>query len=383
MTDTVQQLKQERQQMFEDLYHGRIPKRVPITIKVNNDFGIQYAGLDLVEAQWHPEKMEEAAEAICRDFFADRNPFGSRRFPAFYTFTKSTYFKMGSNGFLQHPEIAPMKVEEYPEFIDNPYDYLIEKLIPRLYPALDTDENNKALTLAISIQALTDDRATASLIGKKMNEKYGYFEPVNKAAVYAPFDFVADVMRGFKGILTDIKRYPEQVAEACEAILPLMVKVGTPKKPSVMGDTYVPLHMAPYMREKDFAKFYWPTFKKMVEAIMAAGQGISFFCEHDWSRYLDYLQDLPAGVRMRFEYGDPRLIKEKLGDKHIISGFYPVSMFSSATQQECLDKAKELLDILAPGGNCCFDVDKVMATYDGGKENYIAVLNLVKEYGRY
>lgn len=379
----VQNLKQDRQELFDDLYHLKQPKRVPITIKVNNEFGIQYAGLDLIETQWYPPKMEQAADIICNDFFADKNPFGSRRFPAFYTLTNSNLFQMSSSGFLQHPEITPMKVEEYGELINNPYDFLIEKIIPRLYPALDPDMKNHTLNFAIGMQSLADDNAAAGIIGKKMSEKYGYFNPIAKSAILSPFDFIADILRGFTGISMDIRRHPQQVIEACESVLPLMVKMGITKNPTVMSEAYVPLHMAPYMREKDFEKFYWPTFKKMVEEIMATGQGMSFFCEQDWSRYLDYLQDLPAGIRLRFEYGDPKIFKEKLGKKHILSGFYPESMFRNSTLAECKDKAKEILDILAPGGNCSFDVDKVMITYGGGKENYIEVLKLVKEYGRY
>ncbi|MFZ7132514.1 MAG: uroporphyrinogen decarboxylase [Eubacteriales bacterium] len=377
------ELKKERQKLFEDLYHLRQPKRVPITIKVNNDFGIQYAGMDLVDTQWYPEKMELAAEAICQDFFADRFPFGSRRFAAFYMLTNSNYFRMSSAGFLQHPEIVPMKVDEYKELNNNPYDFLVEKILPRLYPAFNVDASHKAYSFSIGMQARADDNAVLSSISKKMTEKYGYFNPTAKGVVYAPYDFIADVLRGFTGVSMDIRRNPQQVIEACESVLPLMVKSGITNKHSVMSDTYLPLHMAPFMRQKDFEKFYWPTFKKMVEQIMATGQGMSFFCEQDWTRYLDYLQDLPSGIRLRFEYGDPKVFKEKLGKRHIISGFYPVSMFKSATVEECKDKAKELLDILAPGGNCSFDVDKVMATYEGGKEKYIEVFNLVKEYGRY
>ncbi len=379
----VTALKKERDELFDDLYHLRQPKRVPITIKVNNDFGIQYAGMDLIDTQWHPEKMEAAADAVCRDFFADKNPFGSRRFPAMHTLTQSKYFVMGSNGFMQHPEIEPMRSDEYAELIDNPYDFLVEKILPRLYTAFDTDPANRAFLFATAMQASQDDNAKAGAIGKKMSEKYGYFDPAGKSGVFAPFDFFADLMRGFRGSLNDIRRYPQEIIEACEALTPIMIKAGISKVPTVMSDCYVPLHMAPFMKDKDFEKFYWPSFKKCMESIMASGQGISFFCEQDWSRYLDYLLDLPAGIRLRFEYGDPQKMKDKLGKKHILSGFYPFSLFPSATVQQCIDKAKELIDILAPGGNCSFDVDKVMATYDGGRENFIEVFNFVRDYGKY
>ena len=86
---------------------------------------------------------------------------------------------------------------------------------------------------------------------------------------------------------------------------------------------------------------------------------------------------------MRFEYGDPKEFKKKLGKKHILSGFYPLSLLTGGSVNENIETLKEMLDILAPGGNYVFDVDKVMATYDGGKENYIAVLNYIRDNTNY
>ena len=50
------------------------------------------------------------------------------------------------------------------------------------------------------------------------------------------------------------------------------------------------------------------------------------FCEGDWTRFIDHLQDLPAGARLWFEYGDAQKYKDKLGNKHIISGLYPLTL---------------------------------------------------------
>ena len=261
---SAEEMKQERTELFQDLYTLKKPKRVPITIKVNNEFGIQYAGMDLIDTQWHPERMEAAANKICEDFFADKNPFGSRRFPAFYTFTDSTYFKIASSGFLQHPEIAPMQPEEYPKLVASPYDFLIEKILPRLYKAFDGSNILQSLNFAVSMKAKEDDDQAAGAISKKISQKFGYFNPDAKSAVFAPFDFIADILRGFTGTLMDIRRCGEMVQEACEAVLPLMVQLGITSRPTVMSECYIPLHMAPYMKTKDFEKYYWPTFKTMI-----------------------------------------------------------------------------------------------------------------------
>ena len=86
---------------------------------------------------------------------------------------------------------------------------------------------------------------------------------------------------------------------------------------------------------------------------------------------------------MRFEYGDPQLTKKKIS-KHIITGFYPTVLLQTETKQKCIDKAKELLDILAPDGGYIFNVDKNIMSLKGSvAENYRAVLEYVSLHGNY
>jgi hypothetical protein len=154
--------------------------------------------------------------------------------------------------------------------------------------------------------------------------------------------------------------------------------MGTPAFPTELGAVFIPLHMAPYLREKDFAKFYWPSFKNLVQGLDDKGFKSFIFAEQDWMRYVDYLAELPEKTIINFEYGDPKLIKEKLGDKHIITGFYPLSLLKTGTKQQCIDKAKELIDILAPGGNYFFSFDKAVITTDSvDVENLKAILDYV------
>ncbi|MFR1301020.1 uroporphyrinogen decarboxylase family protein [Eubacterium callanderi] len=171
---------------------------------------------------------------------------------------------------------------------------------------------------------------------------------------------------------------------ACEALLPVCLKAGVNPASSRYNRTFIPLHMAPYMREKDFLKFYWPTFKAYVEGLNAAGAGANLFVEEDWSRYLDYLNELPENTLMVFEYGDPKEIKAKVGSRHIVSGLYPIGLLKSGTEQACIDKAKELIDIFAPDGGYIFGFDKaILRLNDINPANLKAVFNFVHEYGIY
>ncbi|MBB6217345.1 hypothetical protein HNQ80_003464 [Anaerosolibacter carboniphilus] len=381
----VKSLQQERIQMFTDVFDGKIPKRVPIgAARFSSEFAIQYAGRDLAEAQWDTSTLEGILGGVCEDFPSDTLPLSSIRFPSYYKLLGSRTFVMGSSGFLQHPEVHGLEPDEYDEFIASPYDCIMEKVLPRLYTALDTNPVSKSVALAKAFKAYYDETSNMGMIFGKLSQKKGYAPPLFSGATAAPFDFVGDLIRGFKGITSDVRRYPEKVVAACEAVTPMMVKKGLPLNPSKYASTFIPLHMAPYLRDKDFEKFYWPTFKKLVDDLAAAGQMTTLFVEHDWMRFVDYLYELPENTRLMFEFGDPKRVKEKLGKKHILTGFYPLTLLKTGTKQQCVDKAKELNEILAPGGKYYFGFDKSIITVDSVNiENLQAVLQYVAEKAIY
>lgn len=390
MTDMTA-LSKERTQLFRDLFSGNTPKRVPVSASMGVEFAIDYVGMDLAETLWDTTRFEEVFDKTCNDFFSDSFPLTALRIPSWYQILGSKPIVMSSSGFMQHPDVEGMLPEDYDEFIASPYDCIIEKILPRLFTELDTnDANQKALVFAKAMKAQHDEMGNVLAAKAKMIAKYGMSQiPYGPSfgMTEAPYDFLADFLRGFKGVSKDIKRLPEKVVAACDAITPLMLKKGIPAVPDLVeGHTFIPLHMAPYMREKDFEKFYWPSFKKLVESLHAAGQRVNLFVEHDWTRFIDYLQELPENTIMRIEFGDPKLFKEKLGKKHVLAGFYPVTLLQTGTKEQCVDKAKELLDVLAPGGRYWFTTDKsLLATDKEGRiaNNLKAVLEYVHENGAY
>ncbi|ABR48255.1 conserved hypothetical protein [Alkaliphilus metalliredigens QYMF] len=383
----TKELAEERVQLFKDIYEGEIPKRVPIAANFSIEFAIQYAGTDLAESQWDMPSLEKPFEKVGEDFFTDTNPCGiALRNPLHYKILGARNFIMSSNGFMQHPEVHGLEAEEYDEFIASPYDCIMEKILPRIYTELDTNPAQRSIVFAKAFKAYYDEFFSDIGVGAKVSEKLGY-SAIGGIDVLteAPFDFVADQLRGFKGITGDLRRYPDKVEAACEAVTPLMIKQGmTPQPPSPYGNTFIPLHMAPYIRPKDFERFYWPTFKTLVDELAAMGYPSLLFVEHDWTRYIDYLYELPENTRMMFEYGDPKVIKEKLGKKHILSGFYPTTLLKTGTKEQCIDKAEELIDILAPGGKYIFGFDKVIITTDSvNLDNLKAVLEYVRDNAYY
>jgi uroporphyrinogen-III decarboxylase len=377
----VKILQQERNELYDDLFAGRIPKRVPNgATRFSSEFAIQYAGEDLAKAQWDTSNLEEILDKVCRDFKSDNLPLSTIRFPSYYKELGAKTFVMSSSGFLQHPEVHGLEPTEYDEFIADPYKVIMEKVLPRLYTELDTDPVTKSMVMAKSFKLYHDESANMRKIFGNLSQKYGYADPLFTGATEAPFDLVADLIRGFKGVTGDMRRHADKVVQACEAVTPLMLKQAIPANKTKHGSTFIPLHMAPYMNDKSFEKFYWPSFKKLVDDMAAAGQPATLFVEHDWMRFIDYLYELPENTRMMFEYGDPKVIKEKLGDKHILTGFYPLTLLKTGTKEQCVDKAKELVEILAPGGKYYFGFDKSIITLDSvNVENLQAVLDYVAQ----
>lgn len=376
---------QERTQLLTDLMEGKIPKRVPVVGSFAHEFAIQYAGKDLKEVQWDITELEAAFEKVCEDFYSDLLPVSAFRLPSFYKLLGSKNFVMSSNGFIQHPEIEGLKVEDYDDFIASPFNCIVEKVLPNLYSALDTDPVSRSLAMAKAFKAYTDETGDLINIYGNLINKYNY-GLVNFYAGFceAPFDILTDQLRGFKNISVDVRRIPDKIEAAVNAATPLMIKMGAHPFPNKYNATFIPLHMAPYLRTKDFERLYWPSFKKLVEGLAEKGERAYLFVEQDWMRYVDYLAELPAGTVMTFEYGDPKIVKEKLGKKHIIGGFYPLTLLKTGTKQECLDKAKELIDVLAPGGGYYFAFDKVIITQDSiNVDNVKAVLDYVANNANY
>jgi hypothetical protein len=375
----------ERNELFENVYDGRVPKRVPIMVNVDNAFALEYAGMDLRTEQFSVAKNLEAIDKTSQDFSSDVVMGLMFRLPTMYKILGARNFVMGSDGFIQHPNVHGLEVEDYDDLIADPYKTIWDKVLPRQYSELSKDkfESGKAVTKAF-FHFFSTMGAVAQGTAEIAN-KYGLSTyTLASGAATVPFDTLADQLRSFTGITADIRRIPDKVVAACEALLPLAIKTGLTPTSNKYIRTFIPLHMGPYLREKDFAKFYWPTFKKFVDALDAGGAGSNIFVEQDYTRFLDYLYELPEGCLLLFEYGDPKEIKKKLGDKHIISGLYPLSLLRNGTEQECIDKAKELIDILAPGGNYMFSFDKsIIRLNDVNPDNMKAVLNYVRDNADY
>ncbi|NLZ39145.1 MAG: hypothetical protein GX893_06005 [Firmicutes bacterium] len=384
----VKQLKEYRTKLYTDLYTNVIPDRVPVSDAFAIEFFLQYAGKDLMISQYSlsVELLEEVLDKAMEFAKGDTMSLGAARNAVGIMFQKSRVNVMSKTGFIQHPEVSILSADEYDEYISNPHEYTLSVLQPRANRGWDADPVIRCMNFAKFMLSQLEHNRMIAEANRKHAEKYGLYitPPGVTGRMPIPFDTLADMNRGFTEIVKDIKRRPQKVLDALEALMPYCIWQASKSKAHPLGSNTVMTHMGAFLRTKEFEKFYWPTFEKLVHITAQRGQQTTIFCEHDWTRFVDYLQDLPQGTRIFMEYGDPQVFKDKLGKKLVLGGFYPIALLKSGTKQQCIDKAKELLDILAPGGNYYFCFDKsALQLSDINVENYVAVMEFVLENYKY
>lgn len=386
----VEKLREERAQNSLDILNNRIPKRVPCAVSIGLNAAAEYAGVDPIAANWDYTLLMDAADELCAMIPSDGCVVSPTVLtPAKYQAIGSRSIVMGGDGFIQHPNTHMMEEDEYDKFIEDPYAFVVEVGAPRTNANLDFVNNPVDTIKAINqANALTGKVfGTYGQLAGAMSAKYGYAGgAMGGGGGYAPLDILSDQLRSFSGMSTDIRRRPDKIKAAMEAMKPWQYEQCMADLAHYTRNAYgfYPLHMATFMRTKDFETLWWKPWCDQISSYAALGVRSGAFLEDDWTRYLDHLQDAPTGTFFTFEYGDPKLFKEKLGKKFVLSSGFPIKYLTQCSKEECIDKTKEWLDIMAPGGQYSFGFDKnALVLADVNLENLKAVVETVVEYGVY
>ena len=181
MTEEAKQKKQERTQIYHDVYDNKIPKRVPVNVSLNLNVVADYAGISGKEALWHPEKLEKAADELCSMIYSDVCLFAFQiLLPAKYQTMGANNMKVSNTGFMQHPNHVGFYPEDYDAFIENPYDCIVERVLPRNFQELATPGRN-LFAIANAMKASNAVAGQNLAVIGRLNEKYGYYKDAVKS----------------------------------------------------------------------------------------------------------------------------------------------------------------------------------------------------------
>ena len=384
---TIAELQNERFALRDDLMSMKKPKRLFMTVGFTLEAACGYAGVDLKKTHYDLGLLEKAYDKICADFYSDSLPVLNLRFPIVYQILGAKNFVLGSDGTVQHPEIEVMRADEYDEFIAAPYNTIIDKFLPRVCENLNKDPATNALNLAAAFGAYKNVNGNEGAVYGKLFGKYGYAPGMIAppfALIEAPFDFMSDQLRGFKGITMDIRRCPDKVKAAVDAVTPLMLKLAMPSVVPPGMSAFIPLHLGPYINDKAFAELYWPTLEQVVVTLDKAGIRSVLFVEEDYTRRCEFLARLPKSAIMYMERGDAGRFTDTVGKEHIFGGFYDPTITLVRSKEECIDEAKRLFDTCMKSSHFYFNFDRqVLDIKSINVSKLQAVLEWVRDNAKY
>ncbi len=310
----------------------------------------------------------------------------------------------------QYNEKEWMLPEEYDHLISDPTDYMLRVYLPRTVGAFagfsglsslfdftelpfvsghigawGSPEMAESLARLTKAAALTGEwaQATFAKIGELVTLGFpAYWGGATKA----PFDILGDTLRGTRGVVTDLYRYPDKVVAACERLVPVAVDFVT-KRPGPGPATpviFMPLHKGAdgFMSDEQFRKFYWPSLRATLMGLIEEGLIPFLFAEGGYNSRLDIIKDLPkASTVWLFDQTDMAKAKTAIGDVACIQGNVPLSLIYAGSKEDTVKYVRDLIDTAGKDGGFVLDVGAVA---DGGKEeNLHAMVETAAEYGRY
>jgi hypothetical protein len=284
---------------------------------------------------------------------------------------------------------AYMKADEYDQLIADPTGFLYNTWLPRVSADIcpigspSTYRNNVALVkgamamwnyfISFGTQAalLRSESGTVSAIA---------------GILKAPFDILADKLRGYIGLTMDMVEQPKKVLAACEALMPHLYNVAItsadPNKQVPIG-YWMHRGCVPFVNMKQFHSHYWPTIKPIVEELWKNGHQTLFYAEGNWDAHLDSFTELPdISIVYHVDQGDIFKVHKKLGGKFCISGGIPNFILGYRPPEEVKAYCKKVIDGVAKDGGYIMDASAIMQN-DTRVENMKALTEFTREYGVY
>jgi hypothetical protein len=416
MTEMAENLYRERQKRFDDIVALRVPDRVPIMVSWGFLPALQ-AGMTVQEVMYDPEKLWSSQWELTHQFQPDmeQNPYGLRFLGPVLEALDFKQLRWAGHGLepnttYQFVEAEYMKAEEYDWFLDDPSDFILRRHLPRICGKLKGLETLPPLHTFITYymgipfglipftspevgEAFTTLREAGNEAIRLASYSRRFVEKAKEegfplqfgSMTQAPFDTLGDFLRGTRGLMLDMYRRPDTVIKACEKLLPYMFDLAVgPAKASGNPRVFIPLHkgLDGFMSLDQFKKFFWPTLRELMVALINEGLVPVPFWEGNCESRLEVIKDIPPGKACyKFEATDMIKAKEVLRERVCIRGNVPLSLLVAGTPDDVRRYCKKLIDTAGKNGG--FIMDAATGLDDAKIENVWAMFESTREYGVY
>jgi hypothetical protein len=300
-----------------------------------------------------------------------------------------------------------MKPEEYEDLIRDPSDFWLRTYMPRIFGTFESLRLFPPLTDMIEMPVaelapLANPQVRNTL--RKMIEAGEELERRNKlTAPYfglaaangfpmgmggisvVPFDILGDTLRGTTPIMKDMYRRPDILLAALDKIADLTIN-SILKAPNFYTALMImfPLHKGAdgWMSPKQFDTFYFPSMKKVLDALIKEGLTPHMFAEGAFNTRLESVNAFPKGtVSWLFDQTDMIKAKKVLGGTCCISGNVPSSLMVTGSPADVKECCRKLIEGCAKGGGYILSAGAVAE--NPKLENLRAMIEAVKDYGIY
>lgn len=276
-------------------------------------------------------------------------------------------------------EAQVIRDDEISRFIADPVKFLKEVAIARRYPALMAEYPKDLEAMKNSLSALVGTKIRNEAKMKALIEKYETPPCHSLDTMLGSTLDTYMTYRGLKETFADMRRNPNLVKEACEAIMPFFFPIDeTFNSFPWIG---CPIAIVNYLSPKQFEEFVWPTVKPLFEMYISKGAKLGIATEGKWGQCLDYLQDMPKNsLALYIEEDDYFEIQKKMGDKVALAHPFSTHLVKTGTKKQVEDKAKEIINKIGGCGTFLALDRGPLVGSDINAENYAALGQICLNY---
>ncbi len=314
---------------------------------------------------------------------------------------------------FQFVEAEYMLQDEYDEMLAGPAAFALRKLWPRVATSLapvaalareplppilySADARGlggllgsllsgpEAVSMLEKLLAFAKESATSGeLMAGYADEMAGLgFPMLFGATALTAFDYVSDFLRGLRGTMLDMFQVPDKLLAAVDLFIPWTIEQTVALARHIDNPrVFIALHRGAgsFMSNEQFAKFYWPSLKKLVLGLIDAGLTPMTFFEGDYTSRLPFLAELPPGkIIGHFDRIDRKKAKQVLGDVMCFWGNVPASLLCTGTVDEVKRDVYELIDTFAGNGGLILD-GTIGIPDEARRENVVALTEAVRDF---
>ncbi len=407
----------ERDKRVNDAIAMKVPDRIPFQLFVGY-FAGRYCGIPFSSVYYDAEKWRAANIRTVTElepdvYWAQTATLSGKAMEILGPLQiRWPGFNVPPNLSHQMVELEPMKAEDYEDFLSDPSDYMARAYMPRVFesaaPMAGLPPFRSLMgpwgvvsyitqfTRPDMVEMLEKFRQAAALQAKWQRQDIDFEDEMSglgfpsyqtsRLMAPAPFDMISDFLRGMRGAMLDMYRLPDKLMEACNMLCKQTLKTikasPAPEDGSIKR-VFMALHRGSdgFMSLPQFEKFYWPTLKKVILALIDAGWTPCPFFEGTWDQRLEYLLELPKGkVLCHFAQTDPQKAKAVLGGHLCFMIDVPGFLLKAGSVSEVEDHCRNLINICGKDGGfimtaTCLD--------EAAPQNVKAMIDTTKSYGRY